>query len=298
MAKTEPVSEEQAEAALQQVLNLDEGSELTQTEPAPEPTIEEPVEVSPPAEPAVEPTGDPAVEVDDVTLLKQRNEELEAQSKEIEERYNSRLRAIQERSSATDKIRQDRYLRKSTAADNARRILVQSRSEAGAAEADVERVIQELDGTMHPSSASHAVEPESEMAPREDQEIVLNRFLDEKLMTLEDQEEFGNWLRSDATTQMTESEQGVARDSLDGFLRLAHPRWEGSREAAKKAKTDDAVQAAKSVQRTQKAAIRAAGTSPKAPRKTPTSTKTEIDTSKFTNEDVSDLLRQSVEQYR
>ena len=299
----EEVTEEQAEVALQQLLRPEE-SETAQPVPEPTPT-EETVGAAEAraesAEPAAEATEEPAEEVDDVVLLKQRNEELEAQNKAIEDRYDSRLKALQNRTAASEKILRDRYLRKSTAADRAREVLQASRTEAGAAEADVERVIQELDGTMHPSSASYAA-PESQMGPTmaltEDRALVLNGFLNEKGMTLEESDKFGKWIRSEARSQMTEAEQAVAGQSLDGFLRLAHSRWqEGSREKEKKAQTDDAVEAVKSVQRTQRQAAKAASLSTTSPKKQPGAPKSS-DVSELTPDEVSKLVRQSYEQYQ
>lgn len=298
----EEISEEQAGEALQQLLRETTGpeeSETAQPETTPE-TTEETVEAAPEvesAEPAVEATEEPAEEVDDVVLLKKRNEELEAQNKATEDRYNSRLKALQERTVASEQILRDRYLRKSNAAVNARKVLQESRTEAGAAEADVERVIKELDGTMHPSSTSYATPQQAPRGLTEDQQLIANDFFNEKGMTQEEVLDFVNWYKADGANQMSARESAVAARDLDGFLRIAHPRWLGSSEKEKKAQTDDAVDAVKSVQRTQRLAAKAASLSTTSPKKQPGGTKTP-DASDLSSDDVSKLVRQSVEQYR
>ncbi len=291
----ELITEDQANEALQQLLPGEESESPVQPAAEPESPAEETVEaVVEPTEPAVE---EPE-ETDDVTLLRTRNKELESEVKENEERFQLREQARQEREVASDKIRQDRYLRKSTALDTALKLLEGSRTEAGVAEGDVDRFLQEARGTMHPASPSY-VAPETPTAGlTEDQALVANCFLNEKGMTQTEATEFSTWIKVDAPTQMSQGEQDVARTSLDGFLRLAHSRWqEGVRVEEKKARTDDAVGAVKSVQRTQREAARAASPSTAAPRAQRVAPK-EIDVSKLTPDDVSGLLKESCTQYK
>ena len=112
-------------------------------------------------------------------------------------------------------------------------------------------------------------------------------------------EEFGQWIQREAPTVMTQAEQNVAGDSLDGFLHLAHNRWkQGAREKEKEQTRSDAVGAVKSVQRTQREAARAASAAPVSPKKQAAGSPDEGKLSDLKPEDVSSLVRQSVEQYK
>lgn len=306
MAEVEKVSEEQAGEALQQLLGNAEESESEQTEvEAAEPSEAAPVEEQ--AEPEVTEQAAEAAAEDDLESLRKRNEELESATKETESRYEKRMKALQERTEANESILRDRYLRKSTAVDRALRVLRATKSSEGVSEADVEQAIREIEGTMNPQSASYAPpepqyqQPQYQPTPQgnEDQALILNSFLNEKQMTAEDAESFTNWVRTQAGTEMSQQEQAVAAQSLDGFLRLAHGRWnDGIREKENNGRRDDAAAAVRSVQRTQREAARAAAPGNSAPKKQPAATPEEVDVSKLTPADVSALLRKSVEQYR
>jgi len=301
----EQISDEQAEEALHHLTHseIDETPEEEVTEP--EVVASEPsVEVTAPAEPAVaDATEEMTVEVadDDLASLKARNEELTAQVEAVEKRNEARLKAQQERSVANEQILRNRFLQKSTALDKARQVLQATRSEAGVSEADVDAVIRELEGTMNPQSASYAPpppQPQQQMA-NDDQVLVMNNFLSEKGMTAEEADRFGMWITNDAPTAMSQQEQSVAGESIGGFLRLAHSRWQdGVREKENEGKRNDAVGAVRSVQRTQREAARAASASTTAPVKQVAHTANETDVSKLTKDDVSTLLRQTVEQGR
>lgn len=297
------VTDEQAELALQQLVQQDpDESETTQEAPAeqaPKPPAEQPAEPVPAETEGETETEAAAAETDDVVSLKQRLEKAESEKQEVEKRFDSRLRALQNRTAENERILRERFLRKSTVADKALKILRAGKaSESGVPEADVDRVIQELEGSMNPASASYAPSPPQATAT-EDQALILNGFLNEKGMTVEESEEFGKWIRSEASTVMSPAEQAVASQSLDGFLRLAHTRWQdGLSKKTKEAARNDAVGAVRSVQRTQKEAARAASAGAAAPRKQPASQKTEVDLKKLTENDISALLRKSVEQYR
>ncbi len=295
MATSEKVTEEQALGALQQL----SGVEPEESEP--EAPVQEPAEVEEaPAETPTEPevAASPGVESDDVASLKKRIEEREKQTADVEKKYQERLTAQQQRYSENERILRERHLRKSTVTDKALRVLKASRSETGVPEAEVDGLIREIEGTMNPASPSY-VPPQPSAAATEEQKLILNGFLNERGMTIEESNEFGKWMRNEAATVMSVLEQQVAGQSLDGFLRIAHSRWqEGMREAEKKAKQTDAVDAVKVIQRTQKEAARAASASPGAPRKQPLSPDKQPDYKKMTKDDVSALLRQSVEQYR
>lgn len=302
MANEPEVTQEEAAQALLQLTTVDPGPEP--------PAVEEPAA---PAEPTPEATGtgdtltevvaEPQVAEDDLESLKTRNTELEAEIKETETRNEARMKAIQQRGAQSQRIVRDRLLSKSTAADNALRILKAGRTDSGVPEAEVDKSIRELEGTMHPDSASY-VAPATKATTQEDQILVLNDFLDEQAMTGEEAEEFGKWVKTDAPTAMSQSDQNVARESLGGFLRLAHTRWrEGMRDAGKREQTDNAVGAVQSVQRTQRQAARAASGTPAAPRKPqPTGQKTEIDLMKLPKEErdaaISLLVKQSMDQYQ
>jgi hypothetical protein len=296
--EVEKITQEQAEAAL---------SSLTGETPEPSPVVEtaapEPSVAEVAAEPvAEEPTaGEP--EVDDVTSLKKRLEDYEAKVAEKEKLHESRWKAFQDRASQNEQILRERYLRKSSTADRALKILKATRSEQGVPETDVDTVIREIESTMNPQSASYAPPPQPTGAT-EDQAITLNAFLNEKGMTAEEANEFGNWVRSEGAAKLTHREQAVAEQSLDGFLRIAHNRYaQDMSEQEKQSKRNDAVEAVKSVQRTQKDAARAASSAPTAPRKSvSTSGGKSIDIHKMPenerNEFLSDLIRRSAEEYR
>lgn len=300
-AETEEITEDQANEALQQLVHKNESEAAVESAETAE---EQPVEVEAVvADDTEQVQEEQAVEVaepegDDIESLRRRAEELEVKVKEEEERFQKRLEALQQRNAANEQILRDRYLRKSTIADKALRTLKATKSETGVSEADVDAVVRELEGTMHPDSASY-VPPEPSGAATEDQALVLNSFLNEKGMTTDEADQFGNWIRTEASTAMSPAEQAVANQSIDGFLRLAHNRWQqGIRESEKQAKHSDAVGAVRSVQRTQREAARAASAPTAAPKKQPVERAKEIDVSKLTKDDVAALLRQSVEQYK
>ena len=267
MSENGKVTEEQANEALQQLLQDVHGegapSEPTQTqEAAPEPSPA--VEVAAPEPGAAEPTPEP--EPDDITSLKKRLEEYEAQVAEKEKLHEARWKAFQDRASQNEQILRDRYLRKASTADRALRVLKATRTEQGIPEAEVDGVIRDIEGTMNPASASY-VPPAPSPAATEEQAIILNGFLNEKGMTMEEANEFGTWVRSEGATKLTPREQAVAEQSLDGFLRIAHGRWqEGQRESTKQTTRSNAVEAVKSVQRTQREAAKAASIHPRLPR--------------------------------
>lgn len=281
----EQISEDQAQEALQQLrFNTDEEAEAQAEETVEEQPAEETAELEAGTE-ETQPSEEQPPEVE------------EPEPDEAEVRFNAKLEALQHRHQENERILRDRYLRKSTSADNALKILKASRTEDGVSEADVDRVINEMEGTMHPASASYVAPAQPEAT--EDQALVLNSFLNDKGMTIQEATEFGNWVRSDAGTVMSAAEQAVAGQSLDGFLRLAHTRWqEGLSSEQKNNKRSDAVGAVRSIKRTQRAAAKAASAKPTAPRKQPAGPKTEVDYKKMTKSDVSALLRESVEQYR
>ena len=298
MPDTEKVSLEQANAALQQLTRV-EGESETQTEvqKTAEPSVAEaqPIETAPDVPPA-------EVAEDDLESLRRRNEELEASAKSSEEKYTSQVNALKQRNRASEQILRDRYLRKSTSTDKALNMLRATRSENGASDADIVSTIREIEGTMNPESASY-VAPTVVAPPRatqEDQALVLNSFLNDQGMTIEESDVFGQWIRTEAPTAMPQSEQDVAEESLGGFLRLAHARWQqGVVEKDNAIKRNDAVGAVKSVQRTQKEAARAASSTPAAPKKQSVAdSPVEVDVSKLTPGNISDLVRQSVEQYK
>ena len=132
--------------------------------------------------------------------------------------------------------------------------------------------------------------------------MVLNSFLNEKGMTLEESQEFGRWLTSEGPQKLSPGEMSIGDRDLDGFLRLAHIRFqEGTREKEREVRKSDAVSAVQTVQRTQREAAKAAA-APAAPRKQSPAPKAGPDWKKMSESEredmVSRLLRQSVEQYR
>jgi hypothetical protein len=88
----------------------------------------------------------------------------------------------------------------------------------------------------------------------------------------------------------------VAGRDLDGFIRIAHGRYaESLRDKNRQQQRQDVVGAVKAVQRTQREAARAASAAPAAPRKQTASPRTEIDMKKLSKDDLSALIRKSVE---
>jgi hypothetical protein len=296
------ITDDQANEALGQIM-----AEATGTAPpaAEEAAPEQSTTATAPVETgAVTATEGDAVEVtteapaDDLESLMRRNEELQAEQKAANERFDAQLEAIRQRNAANEGILADRYRRKATVADRALKTLRATRTEDGVSEQDVDRVIREMEGTMHPDSTSYAT-PEASPMANEDQALVLNSFLNEQRMTAEQADEFGKWIRSDATTVMSPTEQAVANESLGGFLRLAHVRWqEAVHEKEKEATRNDAVGAVRSVQRTQREAARAASAPASAPQKQLEAPAATVDLSKLKDEDIATLLRQSVEQHK
>jgi hypothetical protein len=308
--QTEKVTEAQAAEALRALIA--DGSESDEpqaaVEAAPEPAAA-PTEPEPPAAGATaeQPTEVAVAEPtppdgDDVTSLKKRLDERDAQVKQAEEQFNARIKASQERYQQNENILRNRFLRKATVADKALRILKATRTESGVPEADVDSAIREIESTMNPASSTY-VPPEPASIATEDQAIVLNSFLNEKGMTTPEADEFGKWIRSDGATILSEREQDLARRDLDGFLRVAHTRYlDGMREKDKQTRRNDAVEAVRSVQRVQKEAARAASAPAAAPKKQPTAPKPgTVDWAKMSKAEQKDmvgkLLRQSVEQY-
>ncbi len=296
------VTEAQADDALQQIIKGEEEQETvevsdlldTSTEQPAEAEVTEEVDTE---EVAVKAVAEEEEEGDDVESLRARVKTMDEDKVKVQEEFDSRLSALQERSAASEKIIQDRYLRKATSADRARKSLMASLTEEGVDRAEVERVIGEIEGTMNSASQSYST-PQPSAAYTEDQALALNNFLNEKGMTREEAETFGTWISTKAGTEMSPTEQAVAGDSISGFLHLAHSRWKGSNsEADNKAKTDDAVQAARSVKRTQREAARAASSRSPAPKKQPANPEKKQDLSELSSDDVAALVRLSVTQY-
>jgi hypothetical protein len=300
MSEPEKVTDEQAVQALHQLAGLESEPEaatvVTPAEPA---AAVEAAPAAPAPEPEVTAEATPEPESDDVESLKKRLADKDAEIQAVNKRATERAEAIQRRYAANEQILRDRLLRKSTVADKAHKILKASRTESGVPEAEVDGVIREIEGTMNPASASYSPPSASAEVP-EDQAMVLNNFLNEKGISGEEEAEFGKWMRGDAATALSEAEQNVARrGDVDGFLRIAYPRFlEGQREKDKQQRRDDAVEAARSVQRTQREAARAASPTAAAPRKQPAAQQQEVDVKKLTKEDISSLVKQSFEQYR
>lgn len=292
----EKVTEEQAGEALRAILGSASADEPEpEPTPVPAPVGDEPQETAP-----VETASDEAAPAsDDVESLKKRLTDTEARVAAERDAAVKRTQAIQQRSAQNEQILRDRFLRKSNVVNRALAILKAARTEQGVNEADVDRTIREIEGTMNPNSASY-VAPDSEPAATvEDQAMVLNAFLNERGMSQEEADAFGQWMRTDAATALSPLEQAVARRDVDGFLRIAHNRFtEGQKSQDREKQRQDAVGAVRSVQRTQREAARAASAAPSAPRRQPTAPRAEVDVKKLTKKDVSDLLRASVEQYR
>lgn len=312
MPETPKITEEQAAAALKEVLgsHLDENEQPQTTSieipvaetPAPaaaaEPAPAEAVTAGAAEEPAEEA---PAVE-DDVESLRKRLADREAEDAERKKLDDSRWKAMSDRAAENERILRERLLRKSAAADRARQILERSKTQEGVTQEEVDRVIQDIQGTLNPASANY-VPPTVQAEENEDKAIVLNRFLNEKNMTIEDQEEFGKWIQNEGGKVLTPAEQAVAYQSLDGFLRLAHRSWqETTREAVRATQRAETVNAVKSIQKTQKEAARAASAPAAAPRKQPIAGSKELNLHKLPQKErdaaISALVRASVEQYR
>ena len=285
----EKVTEEQAAVAYAQIRgDAPLPEEVVAEEPAP---VEAPAEEAPKDE-AAPVEAAPEAPTDDVESLKARLTEAEKRVEEREKSHTDRLAALQARFSTNERILRDRFLRKSTATDKALRVLKAAKSEAGVDPTEADKVIAELESTMHPASATYAPPP----AAVEDQTLVLNSFLNEKGMDWNEADQFGKWMNAEARTVLTPAEQAVANESIEGFLHIAHNRWKAT-EAAKLQKHTDAVAAVKSVQRIQREAARAAAPAT-APKKQPAARSDEADVSKLTPNDISALLRKTVEQYR
>ena len=240
------------------------------------------------------------INANDVMLAYARTIEAEYQAAEPtkdKELYEARWNATKQRAEQNEQILRDRYLRKSNAALEALKILEVMQNNQEVPVTEVERVVREVRATMNPNSPSYAppVVPTEGM---EDQAIVLNRLLNEKNMTNEEGVQFVKWIGTEGATQLSAQEQDVARESLGGFLRIAHSRWEeGSTLRKQEAQRAATVAAVKTVQRVQKEAARAASSSPGAPRKQPAGQQ-QFDTKKLTHADQVALLRQMVEENR
>lgn len=300
-AQTAPVvTDDQASEALRALLGQTEeepGTVNESQEQPPEP--EQPPVGDPPADDdAAEAIAEP--DSDDVESLKARLSDLETKFGETEKTYRAKLEAVTTRSAQNEQVLRDRYLRKASATDNALKVLRSARTDAGVSEQDVDRVLRELESTMNPASTSYAPpETPGRAVATEDQALVMNNFLNERGMTVDEAEAFGKWITAEATTAMHPAELAVAASSLDGFLRLAHNRYvTAAADKEKQTKRSDVVGAVRSVQNTQRQALRAGSASPAAPRKQPTGARQELDVAKLTKDDVSELLRMSVQQYK
>lgn len=303
MAETQKVTREEATVALQQlVAEAEEGkpdigdpeeAEPSTPEPEPEPKEEPAPEPEPEAEPT---TATPAAESDDVESLKKRLAERDAKEAEDKKLAEARWTAMQARAAENERILHGRLLRKSAVVDRARQLLEKSKTQDVSLD-EVDRVIQDIQGTLNPESTNYAPVP-ARTEGTEDQAITLNRFLNEKGMTAEESEAFGRWIQTDGTKILTPSEQALAQESLGGFLRIAHRAWQdGIREKQQEAKRAETVNAVKTIQRTQKQAAQAASASTTAPIKQPAGQKATVDTKKLTKRDVAELMQLSVKQY-
>lgn len=280
------VSVDQANEALSQLMG-GAASEQAPEQPEPAETAAEPEA----AEAGATTTeAEPETPTEDVGSLRKRMADLEAD-------YKAKAEAMERRYSQSQEILTNRWLQKSTAADRALKALAKAKSEEGLDPTEADRVIAELQGTMNPASPSYA--PVKSEPQGQDNILTLNRFLNEKQMSEREAEEFGAWIQSDAPKAMTVHEQAIANRDVEAFLRLAHGRFlEGAREKEKERLRNDAVGAVKSVQRTQREVARAASTGTRAPTKQPAGKPAEVDVKTLTKADISDLLRQSVTQYR
>jgi hypothetical protein len=299
-----PVSDEQANAAMKSLMGFQPDEDETPVQAAaPEPPTETPAEPEPATEQpaqetatteAAQPTEQPS---DDIESLRKRLESVTKEREEAVKAATERTEAIQMRSRQNETILRERLLKKSTAADRALKALEAARSQNGIAEADVDRIIAEVRSTMNPQSPSYVSVPEQPTYAGEDQALILNEFLNEKGLTRVEAESFGKWIKSEAETIMSEPEQRLAQRDLDGFLRVAHVRYAESLHTKERQRTET-VGAVKAVQRAQRETARAGSSIPSAPRKQSTGANEPLDVKKLTNDDVSKLLRISVEQYK
>ncbi len=291
----EEVTLEQAEQALQQLIPREDESEGLQPETiAAEPSTEvEPVVATEEGTPVVE------VAEDDLESLKQRNAELTASAETAQADHEAQLQALQGRHQENEQILRNRMLQKSTVTDNALKILEAAQSTDGVSEVDVTRAINEIKGTMNPASTSYvAPQVAAPIQATEEQSFTLNNFLNEKGMTQEAADQFGQWMRTTAPTAMSQREQDVAGQSLDGFLRLAHHKWQGGlAETDAATQRSDAVAAVKSVKKAQKEAASAASVTTTAPKKPHQAGTTAVDETNLTPDDISKLVRLSTTQY-
>lgn len=292
---------EQASDALRTIMGIEPEVDSSAPPPEQEPEPEPEPEGEPAPEQEATPEDEPEPELDDVASLKSRLDSLNQKFGESEKQYQERLAAVQSRFSQNEQILRDRYLRKSAATDQALKILRSARTDSGVSEQDVDRVIRDLEGTMHPDSASYAP-PAPTQAPaslNEDQAIVLNSFLNEQGMTSAEADAFGNWIRTEADRTMSQAEQDIAKQSLGGFLRLAHVRFqEHLVKKASESKRNDVIGTVRSVQRTQRQAARAGQAAPAAPLKQPAGSKRTLDVKTLKPDDISTLLKQATQQYR
>ena len=217
------ITEEQAANALRQLV----ADQKTATEPeakAAEPQTAEETPVEEPAAEADEPVAaateadaaeapEAATQDDDVASLRQRLDKAEKDRAEADARFNERLTAINQRASDNQRILNDRFLRKATVADRALKTLRSVRSETGLPEAEVDRVIQEIEATMNPASQSYAPPPQQQRNT-EDRDIALNEFLNERQMTATEAVDFGRWVQTEAPNTMTQGELNVANESV------------------------------------------------------------------------------------
>ena len=304
MAEPE-VTQEQAEGALKDLMGMEQEvvTEQPTVETAPVEEVVAPVETeAAPVEEVVTTEESVVTEEaapDDLASLQARNKQLEEDAKTATETNDARFAALQQRSQQNDQIMRDRYLRKSSAGAEVLKILRNANTDEGVSQADVDRAIAQMEGTMNPASSTYAPAPQQPTGIVEDQTIVLNNFLNEKGMTIQDADTFGQWIRTEAPTAMSQPEQDVAGHSIDGFLRIAHTRWqEGVAKANGKVQRNDAVEAVRTVQRTQKQAARAASSTTAAPRKQPAGTGQVAIPDKLSDEDIDALLKQAVNDHR
>lgn len=308
MSEDKKITEEQAAAALKEVLasNLDENEHPQETSVATsaEQSAETPVATEP-AETTEKPVEEEAAEAapsDDLESLRKRLADREAQDAEREKTYEARERAIEQRAAQNEQILRERLLRKSAAADRARQILERSKTQEGVTQDEVDRVIQDIQGTLNPASANY-VPPTVQAEDNEDKAIAINRFLNEKRMSSEEAEVFGKWIQNEGAKVLSPEDQAVAHQSLSGFLRIAHRSWqEAASEQTRATQRAETVNAVKSIQKTQKEAARAASAPGSAPKKQPIASPKELNLHKLPqkerDEAVSALVRASVEQYR
>ncbi len=300
MPKEEEITDEQAEEALRALTTHDDGSEPEATEDPAAPQAAEPS--APAGEEETPAEGEPVSEAaaaeedegDDVQSLRARVKELEGDR----EADTARMEAQNKRAAENERILRDRFLRKSTAADRALDMLEKAKSDDGASPADVDKVIQEIRGTNHPSSARYAQpEPAAAEATTEDQALIYNTFLNGKGMSDQDQQDFEGWLAKEGDSKLSAAEKAVAADSLYGFFEIAYSRMgQDVLASGKDATRSDAVEAVRSVQRTQRQAARAASGTPTTTKKQPAEP-TETKAEDLTPQDVSDLMKLSVTQY-